>query len=71
MQKKTKDIQYYEAIGRRKQSVARVRLYLATKDKEATVGDIKIKAGEIYLNGNPIEKTFSSLFEKESYNFPL
>ncbi len=71
MPKKTKDIQYYEGIGRRKQSVARVRLYLVTKDKEAAVGDKKIKAGEIYLNGIPIEKSFSSLFEKEMYLLPL
>ncbi len=71
MTKKTKDIQYYEAIGRRKQSIARVRLYLVTKDKEATVGDTKIKTGEIYLNGKPIDQAFTSLFEKESYLFPL
>ncbi len=32
MPKKTKDVQYYEAVGRRKQSVARVRLHLARAD---------------------------------------
>ncbi len=71
MPKKTKDIQYFEAIGRRKQSVARVRLYLVTKNKEVAIGDKKIKTGEIYLNNKPIEKTFSSLFEKELYSLPL
>lgn len=71
MPKKAKNLQYYEAIGRRKQSVARVRLFLATKDKAASLGDKKIKAGEIYLNGEPIEKRFSSLYEKETYLLPL
>jgi small subunit ribosomal protein S9 len=71
MPKKTKDIQYYEGVGRRKQSVARVRLHLVTKDKLASVGDKKIKAGEILLNSQPIEKTFSSVADKEYYSLPL
>ena len=34
MVKKAKNISYYEAVGRRKQSVARVRLYLVKKSEE-------------------------------------
>lgn len=71
MPKKTKDVQYYEAVGRRKHSVARVRLHLVTKEKLASVGDKKLKAGDILLNGQPIEKMFSSLYEREYYSNPL
>lgn len=71
MPKKTKDVQYYEAIGRRKQSVARVRLHLVTKDKLASYGEKKLKAGDIYLNDKPIEKAFPSAFEREYYLMPL
>jgi len=71
MPKKTKDVQYYEGVGRRKQSVARVRLHLVTKEKLATVGDKKLKAGEIYLNNKPIGQMFSSLYEQECYLMPL
>ncbi len=71
MAKKTKDVQYYEGIGRRKRSIARVRLHLVSKDKIAAVGDKKLKAGEIYLNDKPIQQTFPSLHEKEYYSIPL
>lgn len=72
MPKKTKNIQYYEAVGRRKESVATVRLYIANnKEKKATIGDLKIKKGEILVNGRPIEKLFPSLEEKLIYQKPL
>lgn len=71
MPKKIKDVQYYEAVGRRKQSVARVRLHLVTKEKPASYADKKLKAGEIYLNKQPIEKAFPSLYEREFYLMPL
>lgn len=68
---KTKNLKYYQAIGRRKTAVANVRLYIVGHDKTATVDDIKIKAGEIYLNKKPIEKIFSAPYEKKSYLLPL
>lgn len=71
MPKKIKDVQYFEAVGRRKQSVARVRLHLVTKEKLAHLGDKKLKAGEIYLNNEPIEKFFSSVHQREYYLTPL
>lgn len=71
MTKKTKNIQYYEAVGRRKSAVARVRLYLVGKDKTAQVDSLKIKAGEIYVNKKPIESIFSQKTEKKLYQLPL
>jgi len=71
MVKKVKNIQYYEAVGRRRESVAVVRLYLVDKEKKAVVDDLKIKKGEIFVNGKPIEKVFPSLEEKLIYQKPL
>jgi len=71
MAKKTKNILYYEAIGRRKEAVARVRLYIVGKDNVTSVAGIKIKKGEIVVNHKPIESIFSSLQEKTQYLSPF
>jgi len=71
MAKKTKDISYYEAIGRRKQSVARVRLYLAKKGGEVLVNKLKIKAGEIYVNGKSLNESAFKPHQKSFLSNPL
>lgn len=71
MVKKTKNIQYYEGIGRRKSAVARVRLYIADKNKIAEVDGLKIKAGEIYVNHKPINMVFNQKTEEKIYRLPL
>jgi len=71
MAKKTKDINYYEAVGRRKQSVARVRLYLPKKKGEVLVNKLNIKAGEIYINGKSLEKSALKSYEKNFLSLPL
>ncbi|KKQ23604.1 MAG: 30S ribosomal protein S9 [Candidatus Roizmanbacteria bacterium GW2011_GWC2_37_13] len=70
MVKKTKNLEFYEGIGRRKQAVARVRLYLMGKNKEITVGHTKIKLGEIYINNNTFEKVYSR-YHREFIFSPL
>ncbi|MFN4212679.1 MAG: 30S ribosomal protein S9 [Microgenomates group bacterium] len=71
MSKKTKNLQYYEGIGRRKKAVARVRLYLPGKDKTAQINGLKVKAGEVYVNGKPIETIFAQKTEEKIYRLPL
>jgi small subunit ribosomal protein S9 len=72
MIKKVKNLTYYEAVGRRKQSVARVRLYLVKKSSEAVhVGQLKINAGEIFINGKPIETTSFKSYKKNYLSLPL
>ncbi len=71
MTKKTKNIQYYEGVGRRKSAVARVRLYIVGKNKMAEVDGLKIKAGEIYVNNKPIEMVFNQPVETKIYRLPL
>lgn len=69
--RKTKDLQYYEAVGRRKTAVARVRLYIIDKDKTVNINGLKIHSGQIFINQKPIESVFSSLQEKKLYLKPL
>lgn len=71
MAKKIKNIEYYEAIGRRKSAVARVRLYIPTKEKTVTVGTAKIKAGEIYLNNKPLAQTITLERDRNYIVLPL
>lgn len=77
MPKKTKDIRYYESIGRRREAVARVRLYVVGKEKLVTIAQkntkekTKIKTGEIYVNHKPVDQIFSSLHEKARYLAPF
>lgn len=71
MVKKTKNILYYEGVGRRKTSVALVRLYIPGKDKMVVVGETKIKEGEMWVNKKKIEETFPALYQKIQYLKPL
>lgn len=71
MPKKTKEIKYYESVGRRKEAVAVVRLYLPNKEKIALVQGNKAKQGEIILNKKAIQVSFPALYEKVQYIRPL
>jgi len=71
MVKKTKNIQYYEATGRRREAVARVRLYIAGKDKMITLYGNKVKQGEMLVNKQPIHVVFPMMYEKATYLKPL
>jgi len=71
MTKKTKDLKYYEAVGRRKEATAIARLYIIDKEGVVTVSGIKIKKGEIFVNGKPIEESYRSEEEKMIYQKPL
>lgn len=71
MPKKSKDVQYYEAVGRRKEAVARVRLYIVGKDKTATIDGKKVNQGKIMLNNKAIEEIFSSKVDQKVYRKPL
>lgn len=78
MPKKKTDIEYYEAVGRRREAVARVRLYIVGKDKTVVLklskegkDKSKIKAGAIYVNNRPIQERYVHSFEKAMYLKPL
>lgn len=71
MAKKTSDLKYYEGVGRRKSAVARVRLYVAGKEKELTVGNLKLKNSDIFINSLPVSQYFSGEVAKKIYQTPL
>jgi small subunit ribosomal protein S9 len=62
--------EYIAAVGRRKEAVARVRLYSAVKP-DLKWGEEPIKKGEILVNGMPIAKYFPSEVERRLYTEPL
>ncbi|QQG44713.1 MAG: 30S ribosomal protein S9 [Candidatus Roizmanbacteria bacterium] len=71
MVKKTINLQYYEAVGRRKGSVARVRLYIADKNKNITVNGKKLSQGEIIVNNKLFNEVFKREVERQKFLFPL
>ena len=65
MAKKKQDIQYYESVGRRRESVARIRLHIVTgKDTSATIKGTKIKQGETLVNEKSLADYFPSVAEQ-------
>jgi len=61
---------YIYAVGRRREAVARVRLYSDIKTG-VVLGDGIVKKGEIYVNGKPINKIFTSKVDQIMYQEPL
>lgn len=72
MATKKKEIQYYEAVGRRKESVARVRLHIvSSKDKTVSLSGNKHKQGDIVINTKALETYFPSQAEQNQIKYPL
>ena len=71
MVRKQKGITFYESVGRRKEAVARIRLYITDKEKVVSVQTDKIKQGDIMVNHKLIQDVFPSLLEKVQYLKPL
>src|SRR3989344_53138 len=71
MVKKANSTNYFESIGKRKEAVARIRLYAVKSKEGVTVGGVKIKQGEIFVNKKPITSVFPSKAQKVLYLRPL
>lgn len=71
MVKKKNELQYYEAIGRRRQAVARVRLYIINKNTPVTVKGNKISKGETLINGKKVFEVFTSDSDKKRFTQPF
>ncbi len=67
---KTKLPEFYQAVGRRKESTARVRLYTATKD-EVTLGEKKVKKGEMIVNKRRVGEYFAGAVSEKLYMEPF
>lgn len=68
---KVAKLDYYYAIGRRKEATARVRLYLVTDEKGVVVGDQTLTKGQIVVNGRAVENYFPGETFKKIYMEPL
>lgn len=67
---KTKKLQYYYAVGRRKEASAQIRIYPVTTGK-VKVGDLTLKRGDIVVNDRPIEKYFPGEVYQKFYLEPF
>jgi small subunit ribosomal protein S9 len=67
-----KDIKrdYIYATGRRKEAVARVRLYASVKD-DMSWGETAIKKGDMVVNAKPIAQYFPSETQRLLYTEPF
>ncbi len=63
-------ISYYEAVGRRKESSARVRLYVVN-DAKTTLHGIEMEKGGMIVNGRAIENYFPGEVLKKMYQEPF
>jgi small subunit ribosomal protein S9 len=61
---------YYEAVGRRKESSARVRLYVVSEGS-VTVGGIAVEKGAMVVNARPVESYFPGEVSKKMYQEPF
>lgn len=61
---------FYQAVGRRKVSTARVRLYVAP-DGQLTLSGKTLKKGDIIVNGKPAEEYFTGEISKRVYLEPF
>jgi small subunit ribosomal protein S9 len=59
--------QYVLAVGRRREAVARVRLYGPSGSK-VSVSGAELKRGDVYVNGKPISKYFNFFAYSPVYN---
>lgn len=61
---------YYEAVGRRKNATARVRLYVP-KEEMAVINGVTVAKGDCIVNGIPAEKYFPGEVAKKVYLEPF
>lgn len=61
---------YYEAVGRRKNATARVRLYVV-KDESVVINGTTVAKGDMIVNGRPADAYFPGEIDKKVYLEPF
>lgn len=67
---KESNVTYYEAVGRRKNATARVRLYVVPEES-VTIGSIAVNKGDMIVNGKKAETYFPGEVMKKVYLEPF
>jgi small subunit ribosomal protein S9 len=67
---KEEKITYYEAVGRRKTSTARARLYVV-KEESMQLDGKEVKKGEMVVNARTVENYFPGEVLKKMYTEPF
>lgn len=62
---------YVEAVGRRREASARVRMYTISATGTITVNDTQMKAGDILVNDKRIQEYFPGPVNQRAYMAPL
>ncbi|MBI4066621.1 30S ribosomal protein S9 [Candidatus Gottesmanbacteria bacterium] len=70
MTQDTSSPSYYEAVGRRREATARVRLYVA-REGSVKVGETELAKGAIVVNGRPAENYFPGEVYQKMYLEPF
>lgn len=70
MPEEAQKVSYYEAVGRRKESTARVRLYVAS-DATVTVAGQPLEKGAMVINGRKVEQYFPGEVAQKMYLEPF
>lgn len=63
-------VSYYEALGRRKNASARVRLHVV-KEEPITISSVSVAKGDMIVNGRSIENYFPGEVAKKMYQEPF
>ncbi len=63
-------VSYYEAVGRRREASARVRLYVVG-EKPLSILGIPVGRGEMIVNGKPVAKHFPGAVFEKMYHEPF
>lgn len=68
---KKEELPLIHAVGRRKEAVARIRLYPLLGKKEITTSQGTFSKGQIIVNNKPIDQVFSQTWHKILYLGPF
>lgn len=70
VKKEAKKTSYYQAVGRRREASAVVRLYVVS-DGEISVRGMTLKKGDMVVNKRPIDKYFAGEIYQKIYTEPF
>lgn len=71
VKKPEKQTEFYQAVGRRKEATARVKLFVVNSDDGMTLKDKLLKKGDMLINYRAVEQYFPGEVNKKIYLEPF